>query len=163
MSPPKPSIVSQLESPAKSPLWSAEIGAVGSESDTTSSHRLSPRTTPHKQTPSPTTRTRLEHLAVTATPPITPPVSDKKVSSEAANQPSVTATPEHEKLESSDLFYTFSPPVALQTPKTLEQSTALAVESQTTPSLQFIFSPPLTRSMARRRSGVTSLDSSSDR
>lgn len=54
--------------------------------------------------------------------------------------------------EQTDLSYTFSPPAVLQTPQRQGESTASSTPAQTTPSLEFIFSPPLTRSMARRRS-----------
>ena len=62
-------------------------------------------------------------------------------------------------LEEDGLSYAFSPPAVLQTPETKEESKSTA-QALTTPSLQYIFSPPLTRSMARRRSsGITSRDS----
>lgn len=58
-------------------------------------------------------------------------------------------------LEATELFYTFSPPAILQTPRRDAQTPA-SVSKSITPSLEFIFSPPLTRSMARRRSsGMT--------
>lgn len=63
--------------------------------------------------------------------------------------------PNQETLETSDLSYVFSPPAVLQTPPR-GATTPLAVAESSTPSLEFIFSPPLTRSMARRRSsGIT--------
>ncbi|KAK2553031.1 Protein ELYS [Acropora cervicornis] len=63
--------------------------------------------------------------------------------------------PNQETLETADLSYVFSPPAVLQTPPR-GATTPLAVAESSTPSLEFIFSPPLTRSMARRRSsGIT--------
>ena len=55
-------------------------------------------------------------------------------------------------LEASALSYTFSPPAVLQTPLREGETTASSAQVNTTPSLEFLFSPPLTRSMTRRRS-----------
>jgi len=60
------------------------------------------------------------------------------------------------KLDTTALSYTFSPPAFIQTPHKEGEFTASAAQANTTPSLEFVFSPPLTRSMARRRSsGLT--------
>lgn len=65
----------------------------------------------------------------------------------------------HTPLEANQL-YTFSPPAVLQAPGTQGESNTTTLQVPTTPSLEYFFSPPLTRSMARRRSsGITPTDS----
>jgi len=65
----------------------------------------------------------------------------------------------HTPLEVNQL-YTFSPPAVLQPPVTPGEANTTTSQVPTTPSLEYFFSPPLTRSMARRRSsGITPTDS----
>lgn len=92
---------------------------------------------------------------------LSPPTSH---GSSPLNQPSTpevepTPRPGHLTLpqtdtnqDTTDLSYTFSPPAVIQTTPRQVKSTSSLAQAQTTPSLEFIFSPPLTRSMARRRS-----------
>lgn len=96
--------------------------------------------------------------------PSTPQAPELVLSSEVQSlETEQQRTPEvsHDTLplEEDNLSYAFSPPAVLQTPGTKEESKSTA-QALATPSLQYIFSPPLTRSMARRRSsGITSRDS----
>ncbi|RMX53817.1 hypothetical protein pdam_00000467 [Pocillopora damicornis] len=55
-------------------------------------------------------------------------------------------------VEASELSYTFSPPALIQTLGTQGESDATLAQTPAKPSLEYIFSPPLTRSMAKRRS-----------
>ena len=97
--------------------------------------------------------------------PLSPPSSTSTSSSPLKLSPSSVAPPlvfsqtspqrdsNQATMETSAFSYTFSPPAALQTPLREGETTASSsAQPNTTPSLEFIFSPPLTRSMARRRS-----------
>lgn len=67
-------------------------------------------------------------------------------------------------METGELSYIFSPPAVIQTLGTQRESDGALAQTPKTPSLEYIFSPPLTRSMAKRRSfGMTPSDLSGRR
>ncbi|CAH3037704.1 unnamed protein product [Porites lobata] len=160
----------ELEPQIKSvtaPDTSAKLSPV-TENDQPSAADKSP--SPQPKVKEPASPTSISPSATALSDPIintlSPPTSSN---SSPPKQPSLSeseATPQttHDapldtietQVETTDFSYTFSPPAILQTPPRQEKSTFSSAQAQTTPSLEFIFSPPLTRSMARRRSsGLT--------
>lgn len=92
--------------------------------------------------------------------PQAPTLVSEKHSLNAAQERTPEKVSHDTPLEANELSYTFSPPAVLQTPGTQGESRTMSTHMLTTPLLQYIFSPPLTRSMSRRSSsGMTPTDS----
>ncbi|XP_020605493.1 protein ELYS-like isoform X4 [Orbicella faveolata] len=91
-------------------------------------------------------------------PPDAPSLVFSQKQSLSVEQERISEVSHHTPLEANQL-YTFSPPAVLQPPGTHGESNTTTSQVPTTPSLEYFFSPPLTRSMARRRSsGMTPTD-----
>ena len=148
---------SPMDSPPKShspspPRSTLRSGSLSPPSPKSSSPKVSPKETSAKDFPHETgpLKTQPDRLSPTrADIGITPPTSPEMTTQRTEEKILPKNTDHLQTQAQSEDAFVFSPPTVIR--ETQERfSTPVAV--QTTPSLEYLFSPPLTRSKARRHS-----------